>query len=209
MGRRQRTLKPKLAVEAWLRRALIDLHLAFVHSEQLNYRVFFLQQGLEKLCKAFLIGTQALKCEHVESNKATKWIDDFSRKFGHDLHHLLGLVSVGIKGLEPWIEDEQLIDILNRGYEEGRYPIPIGKSIWLKHGFPAFASSDLDDKALQLATALWDGVVQYFKERREVISIPLQHPLNDGVDPDYWKRFMAIWHMRSGQALAKQLTAVS
>jgi len=181
------------------------LYLAFVHTGLLNYRIFLLQQGLEKFCKAFLIGSQRHQYEHLDSNKASKWIDDFSRSFGHDLRVLIGLASIGIKGLESWLGDEALIDILNRAYEEGRYPIPIGKSIWSKHGFPALASSDLDHKALQLATVLWDGVVNYFREQGEVIAIPFEHPIDDTIDQKEWDRFMTIWRMRSAKALAKQI----
>ena len=209
MTRSRRTLKPKLATEAWLKRGLLDFYLAFVNSELLNFRAFCLEQGIEKFCKAFLIATQGPQYEQLDSNAASQWIEDFVRSLGHDLRRLLGLVSIGIERVRPYLEDSKFLDILNRAYEEGRYPIPISKSIWSKHGFPALANSDLDDRSLELATVLWDGISEYFQRRGSAIAIPLQHRIYDDVNEDDWKRFMNIWKMREKAALSKYIELIN
>ncbi len=112
----RRSLKPKLAVEAWLRRGVLDIFVAFELEQLVNYRLFCLHQAVEKLCKAYLIGSQAPNYETLNADKAGSWIDNFTKSLGHDLSYLLGHVSIGIGALTGFLQDVPFIELLNKGY---------------------------------------------------------------------------------------------
>ena len=184
-------MKPKLATEAWVRRGLLDFFVAFELENLLNFRLFCLHQGVEKFCKAYLIASQSHQYEHLNADEAGKWIDGFTKNLGHDLHSLLGFVAVGLDTLEGYVKDTAFIDLLNIGYEEGRYPKPIAKSIWSKHGFPALASDRTDKKAFALGALLFEGVDRRFKA-----TVPLETPIYERISRETWERFVRIWELR-------------
>ncbi len=65
-------ITPRIAVETWGRRALLDLYLVLSEIETISVPVhlYFLAQGLEKLGKAYLIATQAARFEHLPVEEA-------------------------------------------------------------------------------------------------------------------------------------------
>lgn len=187
-------LNPKVATEAWLKRGLLDFFVAFKLFDLINFRVFCLQQGIEKFCKAYLIAAYAYRYETLNANQAMKWIDDFTKSLNHDLMDLLGRVAIGIPDLQGWLKDERFIDLINLGYIEGRYPLPLAKSIWSKHGFPALASDRTDKKAFALGAQILSGI-----QKRFGIGDLLKEPPSGEFEREDWERFVRIWKMRAAR----------
>jgi hypothetical protein len=94
---------------------------------------FFLHQGLEKLCKAYLLGKGASAYEEIRSEQeALDKVQDMAKGKGHDLINMLK--EVGGKGT-VWFHEIgntkvsgktglEILTAIQRGYQECRYPLP-------------------------------------------------------------------------------------
>ena len=186
-----KSIQRETAVRAWVKRAATDFFASFLLEDLLFLRLFFYHQGVEKLCKAYLIGTHAYQYENLTADQAMKWIDDFARSLKHDLSTLVGLIFTAEPTFESFARDKKFVMALMKGYEEGRYPTPSSKSVWRVPGYPYVGSTQLDQKAYQLGSRLLDCI-----NRRFQLSISIQAKPS-GVDGKTWDRFVRTWRSRS------------
>ena len=187
----------------------MDFYVAFQMSDLINFPLFCLHQGIEKLCKAYLLASQAHRYDNMpndpQGERAVEWVDNFARSLGHDLENLLGLVSVGVKTLEPYLRDRGFVNLLIMAYEEGRYPKPPNKSIARKHGFDAQITHRNQEKAFNLGNQILLAIKRDFG-----ISVPLEEPVPPSIDEESWERFLAIWKKACGscdQIVSKKVQA--
>jgi hypothetical protein len=171
---------------------LPDFFAAFVLEDLLILRLFHYHQGIEKLCKAYLIGTQGHQFESLDSEQAARWIDDYARKLHHNIHRMLCLVNSAEPSIEQFGRDKAFIDLLMKGYEEGRYPKPPSKSIWRDPGIQIVVSTDTDQKAYRLGAQLLSAI-----RRRYKLSIEVGINLK-AISEEQRTRFVRIWDSRSG-----------
>ena len=147
------------AIETWGRRALLDLYLALGEVEMISViaHLYFLAQGLEKLGKAYLIATQTERFGHLPAKEGIRWIDQYARSYKHRLSDILGSVGIGLPSLRSWLRDP-VIEILEGAMEEGRYPVPVEKSLSTTHGPEAVWTHRNREKALVIAKQLVEGI---------------------------------------------------
>lgn len=159
-------------IKAWVRSGIKDFRIADDMSDKWPFYVaFFYHQGLEKLCKAYLLGTMASEYESLSRQEAKKRIDEIARdkkKMGHNLSKMIErLIEANVLDksiltkkykVMPVLEitGEKFIEILEKAYTECRYPVPdpVHKKYSLNnkgkvHWVPR-ASSDLEEFAYQV-----------------------------------------------------------
>lgn len=187
---KEKLLEPRVAVETWLRRGLLDFFLASELFEHVNIHLFFLQQGIEKFCKAYLIATKKAEYEGLAFDQAAEWIDKFCRELDHDLVGLITAVSETANALKPWLDDGAFLCLLNRAEQEGRYPIPVAKSIYEEHGLGAVVSDRNHKKAFTIGKALLKQI-----EVSSRSAFPLETLMPRSVCEEDRDRFTRIWKM--------------
>ncbi len=131
-------MSKKLVVESvvkdWVSHGIKDFYISF-EFEDVNkwneYSTFFCHQGLEKICKAYLLATRAKKYENRSEKNALDIVNKIARDFGHDLRKLFGLLCLenvlsasDIRQKYQGYTGDELIDILKKAYIESRYPVP-------------------------------------------------------------------------------------
>lgn len=185
-----KSIRKRTAVGAWVRRAATDFFAAFELEDLIYLRLFFYHQGIEKLCKAYLIGTHAYRYENLKADQAMTWIDAFARSLKHDLSALLGLVVTAEPTVESFARDQRFITALMKGYEEGRYPTPSARSLRRDQGLQYVWSENLDQKAYRLGSRLLDCINQRCQLSFSIETNP------DGVEKETWDKFVGIWRSR-------------
>jgi hypothetical protein len=188
-----------LVVEAWLRRAMLDYFVGFQLEHLVNYRLFPLHQGIEKLCKAYLLARHAEEWTALEPEEArVQWIEDFVKRHGHDLWVLVRKVGENLTQVAGYVtgkRDKSFLDLLTMAYEESRYPKPIGQSIWDKHGYPALVTHLNEEQAYALGSAILDGITSQFG-----ICYLLAEPIASSIKPEDWQRFLNVWNLRRARS---------
>ena len=129
----QKINKQKVA-QTWIFYGLKDFYISFEFEDANKwheYSTFFCHQGLEKICKAYLLLIEALQYENLTGKQALDRVDKIARGFGHELQKLLGLLclkgvlsSTDISQKYEGFTGEELIKILEKAYIESRYPVP-------------------------------------------------------------------------------------
>ena len=196
------TITRRDAVSAWVRSGIIDFCLYFELDEKwYYYNAFFLHQGLEKLCKAYEIGKRASEYEGRPEQDALVIIEQMVKKLSHKLEPTLSeLVDSKVISMSDWKiggkDWTQIIGILEKGYEECRYPLPIspvyrsypmkGKKGLYEDPLP---STDLRDLAYNIAR-------QIIKKIEAEFSIPISRDkttFNRSIDDGQWERFCRLF----------------
>jgi hypothetical protein len=130
------------AVREWTRRAIDKYFLGFIFPDRISsyygdYEPFFYAQGLEMVCKAYLIGTAFPLYRDKSFAKAKKEIDRIARGHSHDLGKLVKeLISLGVIPIDfldkvHYHDSINNVDITNQDmlktlwavYLEARYPV--------------------------------------------------------------------------------------
>lgn len=123
-------------VKLWALHGLVDFYIGFDIWDRFDwYSAFLWHQGLEKFCKAYLLGTKSSEYECLPEQQARKTIDKIVRKeMGHNLIDMLDKL-IAIKVLNKEVKTkvyryygkdytgEELIEILEKAYIECRYPL--------------------------------------------------------------------------------------
>ena len=193
MPTKTQLLEPRVATEAWIRRGLMDFFLAFELFRHVNIHLFFLQQGIEKFCKAYLIALKKAEYQNSAPDQATEWIDNFAKGLRHDLVGLIRDVSATEVALKPWLQNSAFLDLLNRAEQEGRYPIPIAKSIYEDHGLAAVVSDRNYKQAFAMGKAILDQL-----EISSGWAFSLEALMPRSISKEDWDRFVRVWEMSHG-----------
>src|SRR3989304_9412941 len=129
---KKKSNKQKITL-TWILHGLKDFYISFEFEDANKwheYSTFFCHQGLEKICKAYLIATKAAEYEDLSEKQALERIDKIAKGFGHELRKLMGLLCLKnvlskadlLQKIGGYTGDE-LIDILEKAYIESRYPV--------------------------------------------------------------------------------------
>ena len=81
-------------VNLWVSYGIKDFYISFefeAANKWHEYSTFFCHQGLEKMCKAYLLATKAKEYESRTSGNALEKVNKIAKGFGHDLQKLFGL----------------------------------------------------------------------------------------------------------------------
>ena len=125
-------------IKTWGRRGIKDFYLSFkIRKEFPQYSSFFLQQGLEKICKAYILGKRevALRYESLQEDARWKEVDKIAKdksKMGHNLEEMIKMVlpsNILSKVYKMYddntkVDGKECVKILERAYLECRYPVP-------------------------------------------------------------------------------------
>jgi hypothetical protein len=192
----------KRAVTTWTGFAMDDFLIAFFALEAWRrYQPFFLAQGVEKICKAYLIGQRYSEYEMMDFEKAKTTIHKIAKDLSHGLNGLIKEVQktiTGISGLitKGWdgFTGDQIIDALQAGYTEVRYPVPI--SISRKHPvrgernmyWDPLMSSGLEKFSFAVSKAIIDAIEKEYR-----LKIPRSNVYNTTISDRDWTRFFNLF----------------
>jgi hypothetical protein len=205
-------LNKETVVAWWTRIAIKDFFIAFYLNNKFPwYSTFFYHQGLEKICKAYLLGTLAEEYESRPVTKAKTNIDRLAKdkkKMGHNLKDMINkLISINVlhsnvltkeyaKYDGASITGERIIEVLESAYLECRYPIPyaIHKKYPIKNKkgkkigyWDPIGSSEPKTFAYDLGLEIMKKIEQNFK-----VNIP-KNKFRTSIDDGEWKRFSRIF----------------
>jgi hypothetical protein len=122
----------QFVIQTWVSRGINDFYISF-EFEDVNrwheYSTFFCHQGLEKICKTYLLAKKAK--EYDNKKQALEKINKIAKRFGHELRKLIVLLRLenvlskdDISQKIGGYTGDELIDILEKAYIESRYPVP-------------------------------------------------------------------------------------
>ena len=128
-------MKSRNVIDAWVRSGIRDFCLYVeLQNAWSSYNAFFLHQGLEKLCKAYLLGARAKEYEGIAlEHQARQRVQEIAKKLGHDLLSMLKqldkLKVISVDQIKTIRSDDktghEIIEAIQQGYEECRYPLPL------------------------------------------------------------------------------------
>lgn len=127
-------MSKEIVVQYWVNRGVKDFYISFefeAANKWHEYSTFFCYQGLEKICKAYLLATKAKEYERLSKEKALDKINKMAKGLGHELQKIICLLcfenvlsSSDITKKNGGYSGKELIDILEKAYIESRYPVP-------------------------------------------------------------------------------------
>ncbi len=127
-------MKRERVAKTWLFRGLSDIFFAFDSDDPAfedNAR-FNEIMGLEKFLKAVLLHQRHAEYESLLPEKARHKINSLAIAYGHSFTHMLAeLVNLGLRDIEQikrsdydGSKGQALIEAVEKGYMETRYPVP-------------------------------------------------------------------------------------
>lgn len=159
-------------VKTWILRGMKDLYLSFVLEQEYAWTphaAFLLEQGAEKICKAYLIAKN-LHNKGLDYNKAKSEAHRIGRNYNHNFSKILSDInepeinSLCKKHYDAYykITGEKILENLKDIFIESRYPVlteqevhnkfPIGKE--LGASLDIMGSSPLRDFCYELASII-------------------------------------------------------
>ncbi|MBI3292888.1 MAG: hypothetical protein HYZ73_08805 [Elusimicrobia bacterium] len=196
----------QVAVETWLKRGLNDLVVQFVpldHWEE--YQPFFIHQGLEKVCKAYLIGKNAPSYEHLTIDDARREIDRLARSFRHRLSELVDQVGQYVSGLDAVVGQRydgypgrKVLEVLEAGYLESRYPVgePVNRRFPIPNTDPQLYWDPLYSSALEKCAFAVSRTVVEAAEQEFSVALPRENPYRGRIGDHDWERFSRLFFGR-------------
>jgi len=206
------TLKREDAVGTWARSGIKDFFIAFhIENKFPRYSTFFCYQGLEKNCKAYLLGTKAAEYENLPRQQAKEKIDKIVRDrktMGHGLKKMINdLISHSVLAREILTKEYgdlsygggnkitglKCMEILEKAYIECRYPVPgpISKSYLLPKYKNIFweplGSSEPEKFAYEVGLTVIEKIGNDFN-----MAIP-RDKFSSSIDDEDWIRFRRIF----------------
>jgi hypothetical protein len=202
-------------IQTWAIAGVKDFYVSFEFEEENRwheYSAFFCNQGLEKICKAYILAQSASTWEYLPENKALVQVNKIAKNLGHNLKVLINCLqsrnvlpvssrnqkSSKNKGHRAvsYSEDE-LVEILAATYIEARYPIP--KSAQIHRRFPLSKSPKIFScpigetapikYARKTALAVLSKITSDFS-----ITIPQDKKnVSSGIPDDRWKKFQNVF----------------
>ena len=126
-------------VKIWVGSGVRDFLIAFMIEEEFPYYVAFMYyQGLEKICKGYILGSMATEYESLPIQQAKDKINKLAKnEMGHNLKEMIKkLVTAAVLDKDVFKKrylitndyrfnnGAECIEILEKAYLECRYPVP-------------------------------------------------------------------------------------
>lgn len=169
-------LQKKDVLLKWACSGIRDFLIAFTVSDFFPFFVgFCYHQGIEKVCKAYILGKRASEYESLSEQDARNKINEIAKKIGHNLKVIIkDLIATNVLDRNALIKEysdlhgfsidvEKCLDILEKAYLECRYPVPI----------PVYKNFPITDKNGKKVGAYWDPLNS---------SDPMEFAYNTGLE---------------------------
>jgi hypothetical protein len=210
-GKYKNQMDRERVVRTWACSGIKDFFLAFCLCETFNFqKPFFYHQGLEKLCKAYILGQRSSEYEHFSDIESKDIIDRIAREYKHDLIKLIkNLIKEGVLGGDTLTKKQceyygheltgkDMAKLLVAGYTECRYPVkdPSYKNYPIPNINGGYAvplhSSDPRDFAHNLGQILNEKIERDF----QVSTFDTLNNKKIFFKRDDWIRFCRIFYKR-------------
>jgi HEPN domain-containing protein len=180
-------------VQIWALAGVKDFYISFEFEDENKwheYSTFFCHQGLEKICKAYVIASKAGVWEKLPEQQSLQKVDEIAKTSGHELYGLIEtLLSLNVLS-RP---DKNQVDILEKAYIEARYPVPN----------PLYKNYPLSKNGKMLSDPMKETAPIKFARKTAVqvihkletdfkITIP-RGKLSSTIEDDTWKRFTNVF----------------
>lgn len=208
-------------IQTWAIAGVKDFYIGFefeAENKWHEYSTFFCHQGLEKICKAYILAGSAATWAHLSDDKAVAQANKIAKKLGHNLKRLIGCLRSGGILLMPsprqgsssgaghrggsYSEDE-LIEILEAAYIEARYPTTKSKQIHRQYplskstamfSYPIGETAPIE-YARKTASAVLKKIESDFS-----ITIPRdKRYVSSRISEERWRRFERVFFRWCGQ----------
>ncbi len=190
------------AVREWIGYGLDDLIVQFFGLEKWRpYQPFFLAQGLEKICKAYMIGMKSGEYENLSFKAAKREIDKIAKSYGHDLTVLvkellpcMSSIKSVLAGQYDGYAGNEIVKILDAAYQECRYPVVNS----ISENYPVDGSKSmywdpLYSSALEKFSFMMAKTVLIASEKEFGIAIPRDNLCPSRLDEKDWSRFSNLF----------------
>jgi len=192
-------------IKTWACSGINDFFLSFCLCETFRFqKPFFYHQGLEKLCKAYLLALESSEYENLPEKEAKEKIDNIARTYSHDIIKLIKrLIDVGVFAKSTLtskqfdLTGEDIAKLLIAGYTECRYPakepsyknhpIPNTEGYWVY-----LHSSETCDFAYNLGRILNERIERDF----HVSTFDILSNKMTFFNRDNWVRFCRIFYKK-------------
>jgi hypothetical protein len=179
-------------VQTWAGRGVMDFYISFefeCEGKYHEYGTFFCHQGLEKICKAYIIAEKAAQWENLQEQQAFQEVNKIAKELSHNLERLITDCIHGTIHKH----DEEMVKVLEAAYIEARYPTPqpIHRNYPIA-GFPRaysypLAESEPKEYASKTALRVLNKIESDFS-----VTIPTNKTSSRIIDED-WKRFQRVF----------------
>lgn len=170
----------------WLKRGIADLYFGFhTMGKEFSAQAMFMQiMALEKHLKAVLLFERRAEFESMSAQDARVAVNSIAKKLSHRFPEMLDeaeRVSRGairnVRGVTFGIfEGAALLKSLTEGYEETRYPVPVGA--WRSHPVSGYTdtyhdpldSSDADSLIYSVCTDCFRYLEGFIAEPKQALA---------------------------------------
>lgn len=206
----------EIVMRTWANRGIYDFFVAFdIENKHTKYSTFFCHQGLEKICKSYLLGKYSLEFEPFSEQEGLEKINKIAadkHKMGHGLKGMLDKL-VSFKTLDENDIDQEYkcidqkdrdskvtcIEILEKSYLECRYPIPdpFYKRLPLKNiGKNIYEEPMGSSKLRKYSFSIGKKVIEKCEIEFQIKVINLERP-SSKISGNEWQRFSNIFYGES------------
>lgn len=200
-------MEKEKVVLSWVRRGIKDFYIGYflIDDVFLWDAPFFYHQGLEKICKSYILASKASEYESLPEQKAKEKINSLAKQEGHELKRMIKkLIHNNVLNREILSKQYlqytggNIIEILESAYHECRYPMPEtisnqypirNEKGQIKGHWDPIGSSDPRDFAFEVGLKIIKMI-----ERNFNISIPKEKNLiSPLIKNNDWIRFRRIF----------------
>lgn len=195
-------LTAETVAKHWAGYGIQDLVFEFVMLDAWReYKPFFLEQGFEKICKAYLLANRASEFEKLPFSQAKGVIEKIATKYGHNLKKMMEELSQIKPPLNDLLQKKydarytgnEIVLILERGFIESRYIVPDPVS----HSYPIEGTDMCWDPLYSSALGHFvsettSTILRYIAEDFKV-QLPQNNPLPPKITDHDWTRFRNLF----------------
>lgn len=190
------------AVNEWIGYGLDDLIVQFFGLEKWRpYQPFFLAQGLEKICKAYMIGRKSGEYENLSFKAAKQEIDKIAKSYSHNLTALVEKILPLMPSIKSVLaaqydgyDGNEIVKILDAAYQECRYPVVSS----ISESYPVDGSKSmywdpLYSSALEKFSFVMAKTVLIAAENEFGIAVSRSNLCPSRLDEKEWSRFSNLF----------------
>jgi hypothetical protein len=195
-------LTAETVAKHWAGYGIQDLVFEFVMLDAWReYKAFFLEQGFEKICKAYLLANRASEFKGLPFSQAKAVIEKIATKYGHKLKKMMKDLSQ----IKPQLNDllqkkydarytgHEIISILERGFIESRYIVanPASQNYRIERTdmcWDPMYSSALGHFVYEVASSVLRYIADDFN-----VQFPQDNPLPLKINDHDWTRFRNLF----------------
>ena len=211
-------LEKARVIQTWTAAGVRDFYISFEFEAERKwhkYSTFFCHQGLEKICKAYIIAESASRWEHLPEDQALDRVQRIAKNLGHDLKTVINCLRSRNVLPKPSrtqrsrntrntrsahsgsYSENELVEILEASYFEARYPIPKSSQIHRKYPLSnskrMFSDPIGETAPIRYARKMALAVLKRIDSDFSIYIPKRKKAVQSGISDESWKRFHRVF----------------